>query len=369
MKALIIGGTGTTGPFIMEGLLKRDYQLTMLHRGTHEIELPFEVEHLHADPHWSETLKEALEGKTFDLVVATYGRLRHTAEAIKGHTPRLISVGGQAVYKGWMKVSDPHVFVSMSESQIPIPEDGFLEDPGVDHFVDRMVEAEEMVMRAHKEGYYNATHFRYPIVYGPRHIAPLEWSIIRRILDRRKQLVLTNGGLVMLSRVYAENVAHAMMLAVDNPNSSAGQIYNIRDERILTTRQWVRLIAQTMKHEFEFVDLPLSIVRPGYSYAAPPLMMPHHQVMDIAKVREQLGYRDVVPVEKGMELTVRWYLENPPEPGGWLEANIMDPFDYAAEDKIIRQLKNTFEQLRQLPGIEYSWSHPYPHPKSPGELR
>ena len=91
--------------------------------------------------------------------------------------------------------------------------------------------------------------------------------------------------------------------------------------------------------------------------------------MDITKVKEQLGYRDVVPFEKGMELTVRWYLENTPEPGGWLETNIMDPFDYATEDKIIRQLKNTLEQLQQLPGIDYSWSHPYHHPKSHGDLR
>ena len=49
MEALIISVASTTGPFIMEGLLKRDYYMTMLHRGTHEVDLPFEAEHLHAD--------------------------------------------------------------------------------------------------------------------------------------------------------------------------------------------------------------------------------------------------------------------------------------------------------------------------------
>jgi len=38
MKALVIGGTGATGPFIIDGLLKRGYEVTVLHRGVHEAE-------------------------------------------------------------------------------------------------------------------------------------------------------------------------------------------------------------------------------------------------------------------------------------------------------------------------------------------
>lgn len=148
----------------------------------------------------------------------------------------------------------------MKESQIPISEDGFLEDPGVKHFVDRTLEVEGAVMWAHEQGYYNATHFRYPICYGPRHLAPKEWGIIRRILDERKQLILPNGGLVLLSRGHGKNLAHAMMLAVDNPDSSGGLQYKIRDERILRNCEWVSLIAQEQNHEFEPMVLPLSTV-------------------------------------------------------------------------------------------------------------
>ena len=38
MKALVIGGTGPTGPYIVEGLLRRGYEVTIYHRGTHEVE-------------------------------------------------------------------------------------------------------------------------------------------------------------------------------------------------------------------------------------------------------------------------------------------------------------------------------------------
>ena len=375
MKALVVGGTGSTGPFIIDGLLKRGYEVTMLHRGLHEAELPSEVEHLHADPHWMEGLKEALEGRSFDLVVAIYGRLRLIAEAIKGRTPRLSSVGGAlAVYKGWLRVTESVPWQRMEDSPVPVKEDDALATaPGVDHFSERVREAERMVMQAHHEGHYNATHFRYPVVYGPRHLASPEWSIIRRIQEGRRQLIVPGGGMTLLSRGYGENIAHGIMLAVDDPAASAGQIYNISDERVLTNREWIRLIARVMNHEFEFIEIPFDMLPQGFRAAPTQTLFPYHRVMDITKIRTQLGYRDVVKVEKAIELTVRWYLENPLPPGGEVERNLGDPFDYAAEDRLIQIYSTVGEQLRQqlwqASGVEVIWRHPYPHPKKPGDLR
>ncbi len=101
MKALVVGGTGPTGPFIVEGLRQRGYEVAILHRGTHEIpEILPDVEHIHTDPHFRETLTDALQGRTFDLVIATYGRLRIVAEVLVGKTPRFIGIGGNPVYRG-----------------------------------------------------------------------------------------------------------------------------------------------------------------------------------------------------------------------------------------------------------------------------
>jgi nucleoside-diphosphate-sugar epimerase len=369
MKALVIGGTGTTGPYIIDGLLKRRYHVTTLSRGVHKAELPAEVDHIYGDPHFMEALTGTLEGRSFDLVVSTYGRLRYVAEAIKGHTPRLISVGGYAIYRGWFRVTDPEALVHSEESVVPVPEEGFLEEAGADRFVDRMLESEQAVMQAHKEGYYSATHFRYCQVSGPRHLAPGEWCFIRRILDGRRQVVLPGGGQILVSRVYAENAAHAILLAVDNPDASAGQTYNIRDEVVLTNRQWVRLIAQTMGHDFEFVDLPLRIVRLGPGYVPVPLLRPDHRVMDIAKIQQQLGYHDVVSSQRGVELVTRWYMENRPERGGEVEGNLGDPFDYAAEDRLIQRSGEFWGEIMQMPESKHGFRHPYPHPKSPGDLR
>jgi hypothetical protein len=95
MKALVIGGTGPTGPFVVNGLLERGYRVSLLNRGTREApEIPRAVERIVGDPHFPETLREALGKRRFDLIVAMYGRMRYIAELAGEHAERLITIGG-----------------------------------------------------------------------------------------------------------------------------------------------------------------------------------------------------------------------------------------------------------------------------------
>ena len=93
--ALVVGGTGPSGPFLVQGLQERGYTVTIFHRGTHEIpEIPATVEHIHGDPHFRETFDAALAGRTFDVVIATYGRIRMIAEALADKVGQFIAIGG-----------------------------------------------------------------------------------------------------------------------------------------------------------------------------------------------------------------------------------------------------------------------------------
>src|SRR5262245_44351599 len=106
MKALIIGGTGPTGPFIVDGLRERGYETTVLHTGRHETDLPEDVQHIHVDPHFASELTAGLRGRRYDLAVATYGRLRLFADALEGVTERLITVGGATYADNEARPSD-----------------------------------------------------------------------------------------------------------------------------------------------------------------------------------------------------------------------------------------------------------------------
>jgi len=361
MKALVVGGTGPTGPFLVNGLIQRGYSVTVLHRGTHEVpEIPPEVEHIHADPHFRETLDAALAGRTFDLVLATYGRLRFVAEALVGKTPRFIGVGGVACYRGYFE-ADANFPPGL---KVPTPETDPLvaaeEEP---RFAYMIAMTEEVVMRCHP----NASFFRYPYVYGPYQLVPREWCVIRRILDKRPHIILPDGGLTLITRGYAGNLAHAVLLAVDKPEASAGQIYNCGDEEQFTLRQMVEVITGAMNYDWEIVSMPEAV-----AYPAGPLALhqnSHHRLMDLFKIKTQLGYRDPVPPTEALTKTTHWYVEHQPERDGEIETRLQDPFDYPVEDQLVAVFKDGLKRMEAFSNNAAPLAHAYAHPKEPGKLR
>jgi nucleoside-diphosphate-sugar epimerase len=355
MRALVIGGTGPTGHFIVNGLRKRGYAVAMLHSGRHEVaEIPDDVEHVHTDPFREDALRAALGERTFDVCVATYGRLRVTSRLMAGRCGRFISVGGGPAYRGYMNAD----LWSPTGLPVPTPENAPLvttdaeDSKGV-----RIAKTEEIVLAAHPE----ATHFRYPYVYGPYQLVPREWCVVRRIRDRRPFVVLPDDGLTLCHYGYAENLAHAVLLAVDQPAASVGQIYNCGDEEVLTLRQVVELVAGALGAELEIVSMPYAL-----AICARPLVMAHrstHRVFDLSKLRTQLGYRDVVPAREALVRTARWLAEHPLADGGVEEKILQDPFDYAAEDALVGAWRKALASLpavtwSRAPGYTASYSGP-----------
>ncbi len=326
MDVLVIGGTGPTGIPLVRGLVDRGHRVTILHRGTHEREeTPTAVEHLHADPYDEASLRDALGAATYDVTYAMYGRLRMIAGLLRGRTGRVISVGGVPAYRGWMNVwlyEPPGLPVPVGETAptVDAPED---DEKGY-----RIVRTEQAVFDTHPD----ATHFRYPYVYGPYQLTPREWIVVRRVLDRRDRIVVADEGLTLHHHGYTENIAHALLLALDHPDAAAGKIFNIADEEVLSVRQVVEIIAAALDHTFEIVSMPYDLAVPACPLLAQPL--PTHRVLDLARVRTELGYRDLVPAREALARTARWLAEHP-IPGSTEEMTLTDPFDYAAEDRLI----------------------------------
>ncbi|HUA33505.1 MAG TPA: hypothetical protein VMA09_07860 [Candidatus Binataceae bacterium] len=327
MNALVIGGTGPSGHFIVNGLLRRGYRVAMMHSGRHELaEIPDTVEHIHTDPFSDEAVRGALGNRTFDLTVATYGRLRRIAEVMAGRTGKFISIGGVPAYRGYM---NPGVLYPQG---LPVPtrEDApIVPVESEDAKGWRVARSEIAVFDRHRD----ASHFRYPFLYGPYQVAPREWCIVRRILDGRRAIIVPEDGLSLSHSQYVENAGHAVLLAVDNPKASAGQIYNCGDEHVLTLRQVIEIIVHTLGVDIDIVSMPWRFAisaRPMIAQAATT-----HRVFDLSKIRQQLGYADVVAPEEGMAITARWLKDNPLAPRGPEEKILQDPFDYRAEDQTI----------------------------------
>lgn len=361
-----MGGTGPTGVPIVKGLLARGHDVTILHRGTHEDPAIEQlVRHIHADPYQAAEMEAVIASEPrFDLAIVMYGRLRAIAAATVDQVGRFISVGGVPAHLGWM---NPFAY-EPNGLPVPIGEDGpTVTRPEDDEKGFRIARTEERVFELHP----GAAHFRYPYVYGPKQLVPREWLIVRRILDGRESIIVPDDGLTLHHHGYTENLAHALLLAVDQPERSAGRLYNVGDDEVLTIRQVVQLIAESLGASLEIVSMPWDLAIPARPLMTQP--SPVHRVLDTARLRNDLGYADLVPARTAVGLTARWLAEHRPEPGGMEETTLADPFDYASEDALIDAWTEARVSVEALlagnvfpttPGYGLAYSGPGGRPRS-----
>lgn len=361
--ALVIGGTGPTGPTIVNGLIDRGYEVSILHGGHHENpEIPASVRDIHADPHFTETLAPAVSDQTYDVVIAQYGRLRTVVDVFQGRTERLIAIGaatGMAAAPAspfWGRMGRPAL---LTEERIVQESD--LE---ANKMAARMAQAQNHLFEAHSRGAFNATYLGYTLLYGPNQPGPQDWSIVRRVLDGRRELVIADGGLKLETRGYSQNVAQSVLLSVDKPEESAGKSYIVSDRNTYTMRQRIEFIAGVMGHTFELIDLPWPEARPAH-----PLWryFRDHRLTDSNLIRSELGFTDELPSDTALERSIEWMVAHPLEYGGEIEEQIGDPFDYEAEDALIHIGQTAKSMVLASPYELPGYGHQYRHPKSPGE--
>ena len=244
----------------------------------------------------------------------------------RGHCDHFVSVGGVPAYLGWTNAwLHPPAGVP-----VPVREDAPLVlDPAIDDKGYRIVRTEQAVFRRSPER--RALPVSVPVRPVPAGAA--QWCVVRRILDGRRRIVVADDGLTLHHHCFTDNSAAAVVAGIEQPQRSAGTVFNVADEEVLTVRQVVELYATELDTELELVSMPYDLALPARPMLAQPL--PTHRVLDISLVRERLGHRDVVPARAAVRRTARWLAEHPLEVGGIEERVLTDPFDYEAEDALI----------------------------------
>jgi nucleoside-diphosphate-sugar epimerase len=370
-RALVIGGSGPTGPLVVNGLLQRGYAVSVLSTGKHPATFAGEVERITSDPHFAEPLEQALRGRQFDVTLAQYGRLRVVAAALAGRTDQFIAISARA-YPGWL---DPATMQrpdgkpsSLAEQPLryydearPVPETTPLVPVG--RFDQRIIEADNDVRLRHQRGDFSASILRYPKLYGPRQGAAVEWSILRRLIDGRRRLLAPEGGFLIRSVLFNENAARIVLGCVDNPAAAAGEAFNCADPEPLTLRKWMRAIAEIFGCEVELVSLPMAMAVPAWAYARFPLAV-GHQILDTQKL-SRLGI-EFVPSATALRRTIEWYLEDVSR-GHAVESALRDTFNYALEDKIMAEIDRAQRAVEEIVGDVPAYVHPHIHPRAPGD--
>lgn len=340
VNALVVGGTGPTGPLIVQGLVDRGFEVTVYHRGQHEVDGMPPVRHLHGDPFERERIGQDLKAGQWDVVCSMYGRLRYIADALANRCGRFIGIGSAAG--------------NIAADLLPYPK-GRAIPIGEDHprYRERVegkeigwavAETERRVMEHHGNGAFEATVFRYTSLYGPRVPRQWLWPIVRRALDRRPFIILP-GGLDLFPACFTENAAAHVLAAVDSPAAS-GEVFNSVDQATYFLRDVVQIVAREVGHQWDVIELfhPLAerlasgYVRGGMSGMA---------LLDGSKLTRVLGYEnDSVPAEEGIARTARWLADHAGELDGQLGDIVKNPYAYDLEDRFIASYREWSREVQ-----------------------
>lgn len=336
LKILVIGGTGFIGPHVVRELSRQGHQIAVLHRGGKNTDLPKGVETFLGD-------RAALSQKpairrfapeiVIDMILSSGPQAQALMETFRGVAKRVVAISSMDVYRAMGLV---HGTESGALQPLPLTETSELRSTPHPYSPEALKVVKQIfdwaddaydkipVERAVlSDPQLPGIVLRLPAVYGPGDPLHRFFPYLKRMDDgRRKILFWDELAAWRWSRGYVGNVAVAVALAA-TADAASGQIYNLCEEPALSELEWAKRIAAAVGWKGDFVLLPRE--------RTPPHLLllrraDQHWVASSRKIRDQLGYREPVPLDEAVRLTVDWERSHPPQ-------NI-DPrqFDYAAED-------------------------------------
>lgn len=335
MRILLIGGNGFIGRFTVAALKQQGHALAVFHRGT--TTAPVGVDEIRGDRSRlnasSSELKRFAPDVVIDFVISSGSQAQELMNIFHGVIRRVVMLSSIDVYRA--------VGVSQGTEtgpleKVPLTEESELRRclhpyppdaaqlirkifPWVTNDYDK-IPAERAVMN---DPDLPGTVLRLPMVYGPGDRLHRFYPVVKRIADRRGQIIFPETLAAWHSpRGYVENVAAAIALAATD-DRAARRIYNVCEEPSFSELELARKIASEMGWEGEFVVLavertPRHLLKPGNAA--------QHWTASSARIRQELGYAEPVAIEEAIRRTIRWQLANPPA------LAFLAQFDYAAED-------------------------------------
>ena len=137
-------------------------------------------------------------------------------------------------------------------------------------------------------------------------------------------------------RGFRDNCDHAIVSAVLNPDA-AGKIYNVGEPVAFTEMEWIENLAAMMRWSGKIVAIPSDHL-PDYLRAP----LDWNANLDIAthRIRKDLGFREIVGYDDGLQRTIEWELSHPPQPVG-TALKTADAFDYGLEDRVLKRVLRT----------------------------
>jgi len=344
MRVLVIGGSRFIGWHTVQHLLDRGHQVTVFHRGKSPADWPgHAVDEILGDfnelaDHRARFV-EARPDVVYHNMVIREVDAKLLCEVFDGIAERSVVVSSMDVYRVFGRILGTEPGEPLPG---PITEDSPLreklypyrgkepramDDPRrvMDDY--DKIPAERVVLASRS---LPGCVVRLPMVYGPRDWQHRMFPYLRQMLDGRPCIALDEGALNWrCARGYVENIAHGIVLAIENP-ASVARIYNIC-EPVGSERQWIERIAAAQGWAGEIISVPREHWAAHLECQA---HTSHHLDVVSERIRAELGYFEQVDPHSAAVRTVEWERDN--EPDKYDESL----FDYGAIDRMLETLRS-----------------------------
>jgi nucleoside-diphosphate-sugar epimerase len=330
---LVIGGTGFIGSHVIRALERLGHDLAVFHRGSN-------IREFSGDRNDLESLGRAVQAfrpdAVLDCILSDGNQAIQLMHVLRGRTRRVIALSSQDVYRA---AGVLHHTEGGPLEPLPLTE----ESPVRTHSGVYGREATAVLKSVFgwlTEDYDKipverailgdpdlpGTVLRLPMVYGPADPLHRFYPAVKRIQDRRPAILLEERSARWRgTRGFVENVAGAVALAVASAQA-AGRIYNVGEPDTLSEFEWNRAIGDIMGWEGKVVCLPDEIMPP---HLRAPYNFNQHWVTSTQRIRDELGFWEVVPRSDALRKTIEWQSANSPPPA------VLPGFDYTKEDEAL----------------------------------
>jgi nucleoside-diphosphate-sugar epimerase len=256
-----------------------------------------------------------------DMIAFTRQDAEELVETFRGVARRLVVPSSEDVYRAYGRL---HRTEPGPPDPTPLNEDGPLrEKPSIHGPVREKLAVEQAVL---SQADLPATILRLPAIYGPGDHRM--YDIVRPMLDGRAGVVLAEDYATWRwTHGYVENVAHAIVLAVVN-DRAAGRIYNVGEPEAPRQIDRHRHVASVLGWPGEILVLPRRKL-PDLPGRFEHLDWSQDWTADTDRIRRELGYREIVPYEVGLNRLVEWQRAHPDE------QRAPTAEEYAQDDRII----------------------------------
>jgi nucleoside-diphosphate-sugar epimerase len=272
----------------------------------------------------------------FDLVVDVIPFEAAHAEQLLGlDAGALIAISSASVYADseGRTLDEAQGVDDFPNFPVPIPETQPTVEPGDDTYSRKKAKLERVLL---ENGRVPATIVRPCAVYGQGDRMGREWFFVKRALDRRPYVVLTDLGAGQFHTTASENIGELVRLIATRPRTD---IFNCGDPDPPTVLEIAHAIADVMGHRFEEVLLAESAGRGKVGQT--PWSAPKPLLVGMEKAEREFGYRAATTWADALPRQVRWLIEATRD-RDWREvltrgADYLE-FDYEAEDELVATL-------------------------------